>query len=195
MIALYLIAILLLVGVDQLIKLVIATLMTAGQSIPIVEGVFHLTYHRNYGGALGLFGGMNAFMTVAMMAVLAVVGYLLFSGKVKSQLLRWCMVCIMAGGAGNLIDRLARGFVVDYLDIQLIGFWVFNFADILVTCATALAAIYLLWIEPHQVRKKAEAVSERDETDEDIDEVDERQLTFEEIERSASRESEDRQDG
>lgn len=193
MIALYLLVILLLVGVDQLIKLVVATLMTAGQSIPVLEGVFHLTYQRNYGGALGLFGGMNALMTVAMMVVLAVVGYLLFSGKIRSQLLCWCMVCIMAGGAGNLIDRLARGFVVDYLDFQLIGFWVFNFADILVTCSTFLAAVALIWIEPREERRREAEALAMAATAEALDEPDAEEASVPAAD--AGGETEDRQDG
>ena len=56
----------------------------------------------------------------------------------------WALGCIIAGGAGNLIDRIRMGYVVDMLEFMFICFPVFNVADIFVTCGTALAAIYYL---------------------------------------------------
>ena len=51
---------------------------------------------------------------------------------------------IISGGIGNLIDRIARGYVTDYIKVLFIDFPVFNFADILVTCGSFLLIIYLI---------------------------------------------------
>ena len=66
----------------------------------------------------------------------------------------WCVALIIAGGIGNLIDRILRGFVVDYLDISpLFNFPVFNLADCCVVIGTFLLMLYLFCLEGRQTKK------------------------------------------
>ena len=84
--------------------------------------------------------------TVVLMAFCAY--WLMRHGK-KSKLLTISLTLILSGGLGNLIDRLFRGgHVVDYLDIKLFQFAVFNFADCCVVIGVILFALYFLFIEP-----------------------------------------------
>ena len=56
-----------------------------------------------------------------------------------------CITLIIAGGLGNLIDRVFKGYVVDYIEPLFIEFAIFNFADILVTCSSIVLVIWLLY--------------------------------------------------
>ncbi len=81
----------------------------------------------------------------------------LVAKKIKNKYLAVTAVMIIAGGLGNLVDRIWRGYVVDYIRVLFIDFPVFNFADILVTCGAAMLMIYLLWdINNDRKKKKAE---------------------------------------
>ena len=79
-------------------------------------------------------------------------------------------VMIMSGGIGNLIDRIRQGYVVDYLDVKLFNFAVFNFADICVVLGAVFALIFVFFVEPkiadkndafkHEVRRIKEHIDE-----------------------------------
>jgi len=69
------------------------------------------------------------------------------------------MTVIIAGGIGNLIDRIRLGYVVDYIEIRLFHFAIFNFADICVTVGMVILLIYIIFIEGRK-----EAVKKRGET-------------------------------
>ena len=69
----------------------------------------------------------------------------LFIKKSKLDVEYVCIAHIIAGGLGNLIDRIFRGFVVDYIEPLFINFAIFNFADILVTCSSVVLVIWLIY--------------------------------------------------
>lgn len=144
--------IVLLVGIDQLIKYwAVHTLQPLG-SIPFLRigdtEIMNLTYLENKGAAFSSFSGMRWFLigvTVLMMVVcvVAMVKY-----RNRSKMIPICAALILAGGIGNLIDRLFRGgSVVDYLDVRLFSFAVFNFADCCVVVGVILFAIYLFFFD------------------------------------------------
>ena len=68
-----------------------------------------------------------------------------FMKKIKFGVEYVCIALIIAGGAGNLIDRVFRGFVVDYIEPLFIDFAIFNFADILVTCSAIVLIIWTIY--------------------------------------------------
>ena len=77
------------------------------------------------------------------------------------------MPLLIAGGLGNLIDRIARGFVIDYIQVLFINFPVFNFADCLVTCSAIALMIYLVYdmireTKQDRAKKKAESAENAD---------------------------------
>ena len=114
---------------DQLTKLWIVRNFELNQTLPILEGIFHLTFVTNKGAAFSLFseqGGWLRWLSLAVSLGLLALGLL-------SRLSRWEQVgygCILAGALGNGIDRFFFGEVVDFLDFRIIRFPVFNLADI-----------------------------------------------------------------
>ncbi len=143
---LYLVLIVGLVLVDLALKtLAIAFLQPVG-SVPLIEGVLHLTYRENTGAAFSLLRGHTELIAVVTAVAICVMLYLILFGKDRGKLLCVSLSLICAGGIGNLYDRLARGFVVDYVDVRLIHFAVFNFADVLVVCGAILLGVSaLVW--------------------------------------------------
>jgi signal peptidase II len=145
----------LLIGADQLIKYwALANLSQVG-SIPIIGDVFHLTYVENRGAAFGMLQGQKWILVGATSLVLLGALVFLLTKRVKSRVLIWAISLIISGGVGNLIDRIARGFVVDYLDFRLINFYVFNLADSCVCVGVGLVLLYLIFLEPRQLKRKA----------------------------------------
>lgn len=119
---------------DQLTKYWIVQNFDLGETIPILPGIFHLTYIRNDGAALGLFSG-NAewFRWVSLAASLGLItlGLGWFGRLQNLEKIAWGL--ILAGALGNGIDRFVAGSVVDFLDFQRIYFpWLFNLADVFI---------------------------------------------------------------
>lgn len=140
-----------LVVIDQLLKKwVLATLPGAGR-VEVVRGLFYLTYVENRGAAFGIFQGKTMILSVLTGIVLLAILIFLLSSKASGGLLTATLTLILAGGVGNLIDRVTQGFVVDYLDFSAIfGFPVFNFADCCVVVGTILLLCWFVWSERKQ---------------------------------------------
>lgn len=138
----------LLVGIDQLIKFWILEHLAGNPSVTLLPGLLQLTYVENRGAAFGIFQGRVGMLSVVTIAVIIGLLIALMMDIFKNRLCIWSMGLIIAGGVGNLIDRMWRGFVVDYLDISpLFRFPVFNFADCCVVIGTVLLLIYILFFE------------------------------------------------
>lgn len=141
-----------LVAADQLIKLwAVRVLMPAGTMDFIRFGeleILGLRYCENTGAAFSSFSGAKWFLIILVSVML--VGLLIFTVryKYKRPFFLISSVMIMAGGLGNLIDRVRQGYVVDYLDVKLFNFAVFNFADVCVVLGAVFMLIWLFFIEP-----------------------------------------------
>lgn len=134
-----------LVVIDQLIKLLVLEYLQPIGSLPLIDGIIQLRYAENTGAAFGSFSGHTTALSVfTFMAILVGIIFLL-SKKIKFGVEYVCITLVIAGGAGNLIDRVFRGFVVDYIEPLFIDFAVFNFADILVTCSAILLIIWTIY--------------------------------------------------
>ena len=141
-----LVAAAILVGIDQWVKAWAYTGLS--ERITVIPGVFYLTYLENTGAAFGLFQGRAFALGIVSIVILSFVLYLLLSGKVSGRAIIWGLSLVLAGGVGNLIDRMTRGFVIDYLDFSaLFGFPIFNLADCFVVIGTVLMMIHILFIE------------------------------------------------
>ena len=127
---------------DQITKYFIKQNFQLNQSIPIVKNVLHLTYITNTGSAFGLFKGFNFVFVVFSIIVIAAIFYYIKNIKNNEKSLQFCIGLLLGGTIGNLIDRLAYGTVIDFIDFRI---WpVFNFADSAVTISI-IFLIYLLW--------------------------------------------------
>jgi len=155
-----------LIIIDQVIKLwaLAALAPPDGVSITVIPGLFLLTYVENPGAAFGILNGATGFLSITVSIVLIVAISAIVSGKIKDKFLIFAASLVIAGGAGNLIDRLWRGFVVDYLDFSaLFGFPVFNFADCCVVTGTILILIYILFFDEQHKESIAPEASDKPE--------------------------------
>ena len=126
------------VGVDQLIKRLVMDRFTPGESLPLIPSVLHLTYVQNRGAAFGLLQGQQLlFIGLALLVIGWLGRELIKTGT--SRLVAWSAALVLGGAAGNLLDRICLGYVVDFIDVRV---WpVFNVGDSAITIGVAL----LLW--------------------------------------------------
>lgn len=131
-----LITILLIVALDQLVKLYISSTLGLFQSVPVIKNIFEITYIHNNGAAWGMFSGrIGILIGITIIVILGcfyIFNNLVEYSEPKYILLRWSIVFLIAGSIGNMIDRIRLGYVVDYLYFKLIDFPIFNIADIFV---------------------------------------------------------------
>jgi signal peptidase II len=116
-----------------------------GGILEALPGVFRFHYAENTGVAFSMLAnGRLLIIALNLLLIAAVVGYLVIK-KPKSALVRLGLCMVAAGGAGNLIDRIAIGYVIDFIELTFMRFAVFNAADICVSVGAFLAAAGVLW--------------------------------------------------
>lgn len=133
------------VAVDQISKYFVLTRLRPIHSLPVIERVFHFTYAENTGAAFSMLSGHNLFLIFLPLVICVVLAYLLFAKKIRHPLGKTALVFLLGGAVGNLIDRVVHGFVVDFIDVRIINFAIFNVADIFVTVGAGLLICYLLF--------------------------------------------------
>ena len=158
--ALSLLAMAALTGMDQLLKFWAVGVLQPVQTIRLWSGVLHLEYRENRGAAFSILQGKTLLLAGVTSVVLLILLYWLLSGRVQSRMLTAAFSLILAGGFGNLIDRVFRGYVVDYIYFVPIDFPVFNLADCCVVVGTGLLLLYFLVIEPRQARRKGSELAD-----------------------------------
>lgn len=138
---------------DQAVKKAVTQGMALNETIPLIDGVFHLTYIRNTGAAFSLMEGFRGLL-ILLPAVLiaAAMVYMFVKRKTAHLSLHLSLAFIAGGGIGNLIDRTRQGYVVDYLDFRV--FPVFNVADIFVCLGCGLLIVYILFFDGKAKRGK-----------------------------------------
>ncbi|MBC8569632.1 signal peptidase II [Zongyangia hominis] len=153
-----------LVAIDQLIKWWAVMALQGAGTVTMIPGVMELVYVQNNGAAWGLFAGKTWLLVgVTGLAIVAAIVALLMK-KVKSTFLIWSISVVIAGGLGNLIDRIfrvdavGRHFVVDYLNFSFIEFPVFNFADCCVVLGMIAIVVYILFFDGKK-KSKPEAAA------------------------------------
>lgn len=132
----------LIIFLDQLSKWIIQMKMYLGESISIVDNVFHLTYILNDGAAFGILSNQKIFFVIfTVILLIALLIYRHFHGK--DDLHTVALGLILGGATGNLIDRLRLGAVVDFFDFRV---WpIFNVADIAIVLGSVLLIYSLLF--------------------------------------------------
>ncbi len=135
------------ISVDYFTKALAVNYLKPRHTLPVIKDVFHFTYCENTGGAFSIFSGnpyLLAFISLLFIGI--AVAYIIVK-KPKSHLLLCSLCMICAGGIGNVIDRIVKGYVVDFFDFRIINFAVFNVADIFVCVGMALLIIYVLFFD------------------------------------------------
>lgn len=131
---------------DQLSKLLLASSFTPGHSVPLLSPVLSLTYVQNTGAAFGLFKGQQWLFILISLGVMAWIVWELRAHHPVNRLVGWACGLLLGGAAGNLIDRVRLGYVIDFLDLH---WWpVFNIGDSAITIGVTLLILHSLWGAP-----------------------------------------------
>ena len=132
---------------DQLLKYFLIPVLQNG-SIPVIEGVFSLTYVENRGASFGILQNAQVFFIIITTVVLLVGGYFMIRHRKKHPTFLKISLALVVGGAiGNYIDRIFLGFVRDVFDFSGFGFpWIFNIADACLVVGAIMLGIYILFI-------------------------------------------------
>lgn len=146
-------------------RLVMANLRL-GESVTVIKGVFRLTYITNDGAAFGSFSEHRwVFMVLSTVFIVLLIGAL--TVWEENRLFYVSASMIIGGGIGNMIDRIAYGTVVDFLDfcaLPSLWKWIFNVADSFVCVGAALLVLYYIRFELKSSREKKAADGEGDGT-------------------------------
>ncbi len=139
-------AIILLVILDQAVKYLVKTNIPLGGSVPFLPGILGLTHIHNEGAAFSMLTGARWFFVVLTVVFLVFGLWVLWKKKLRHPLGIWSWVLVLAGAAGNLIDRCLYGYVVDMFEVQFMRFAIFNVADIFVVVGGILFCVYYLFL-------------------------------------------------
>ncbi len=145
-----------LIVADQLIKSAAKASLAEDRIIEIGK-VIAFRYVENTGMAFSLLSGKTVFLSVVTAVMLVAVMAVLLSGKIKDKLLYVSLLLVASGGAGNLYDRIVRGYVIDYIEPLFVDFAVFNFADCLITAGSFLMIVYLICDIVREKRRKEQS--------------------------------------
>ncbi|MBO7681891.1 MAG: signal peptidase II [Clostridia bacterium] len=134
-----------LVGFDQWSKAWVLSKLPAGEAVTVLPNLLQFRFVRNTGAAFSLLSGRTQLLTAVTAIILIIAVLLLFLGRVRDRADQVAVLLLVAGGLGNLIDRVVRHFVVDFIEVLFTNFAVFNFADICVTTGAVLLILSTVW--------------------------------------------------
>ena len=144
---------LVIVFLDQLTKALVRDRLELHQSIPVIPGLLDLTRVHNTGAAFGFLDTVDLpykTAVLALIAIAALVGLSVYAAALEPQqrLTRMGLSLVIGGAAGNLIDRVTAGYVLDFVDVYQGNwhFWAFNVADAAITVGVALMILELLGV-------------------------------------------------
>lgn len=143
------------IALDQFSKYLALEHLTKVATIPLWSGVFHLTFRQNTGAAFSILRDNLNFLIVLTAIVILGMAVLLvrFVRENQPPLMLVSLSFMFGGAAGNLIDRIRLGYVVDYFDFRLINFAVFNVGDSFIVVGAILMGIYLVFFEGRNQEK------------------------------------------
>ena len=145
---------LMLLAADQAVKLWVVRHLALYESMPLLPGFLELKYIRNTGGGWSVLSGHTWLLSLLTAAIMLVLLLLLLRRIVRHPLGRTACVLLLAGGCGNLIDRLRLGYVVDMFNFQFMDYPVFNVADICIVSGCVLGLVYYQWFYEKYDKKK-----------------------------------------
>jgi signal peptidase II len=148
-----------LIFIDQIIKVWAVNVLKPAVTLDFFsiggKEILGFRYAENTGAAFSSFSNSGIFLTIVISLILIGVMAYAFTDKRKTFFKSLCFVMIMAGGIGNLIDRIKQGYVVDYIEVRFFDFAIFNFADILIVVGAIMLFIYLFIDEMSMDKKRA----------------------------------------
>ena len=149
----YLIITVALILIDQITKFLTLKYLVPVQTVEIIKNVLSFTYVENRGAAFGIMQNSRIFFIIFTVILLGAIAAYTIKTKPQNKLYMISTSLIVAGGIGNFIDRVFRGFVVDMIEATFIDYPVFNFADICVVIGAILFCIYIIFDNPEKEKK------------------------------------------
>ena len=135
------------ITVDQTTKMLAVAFLKPIEEVPVLGNLLVLRYCTNTGAAFSMFQN-NKLLLIGFTSLFLMVGVVvIFGGFIKKRTPLYLISIVIAGGIGNLIDRLFLGYVTDFIYIKVIDFAIFNFADMCVTIGGTLLVIYLIFFD------------------------------------------------
>jgi len=139
----YILLIVAVLVLDRIVKIAVSTGMEPGQSIPVIDGIFHITYVQNSGAAFSMLQGHPALLIVFPAVIIGIgIVFICVRHRAYNRIFMISLALICGGGLGNLTDRMSQGYVVDMFDFRI--FPVFNVADICVCVGCGLLMLYMI---------------------------------------------------
>ena len=134
------------VAADQITKYLTVANIPLYADVPFLPGVLQLTYVQNTGAAFSSFEGQQwLFALIFAVFTGAIIYEYVKKAMPFTNLERWLIAAVYAGGLGNMIDRIRLGYVVDMIETTFMEFPVFNVADCFITCGCILLMVHLIF--------------------------------------------------
>lgn len=126
--------------VDQITKILVVNSLVPGENIEIIKNIFNIIYTNNTGAAFSILLGKRIFLIVVAVLIIGVLLYYIKRNKIEKKIDIIALSFIIGGSLGNLIDRIVRGYVIDFISIKIgnYNFPIFNVADILIVIGVFL---------------------------------------------------------
>ena len=165
----------LLVGIDQFTKWLASTYVKPKSSINLISfggrEWINLTYQENTGAAFSILRDKQLFLIILTSIIILGVIILIITKRVKKPVYIWSFALIIAGGVGNLIDRIIYGYVVDFVDVRIVKFAVFNFADVCAVVGTIMLLTFYITDEVKSSKARKAKAAEQSEPTEGAEEA------------------------
>lgn len=150
------------VGIDRLTKWLVTSNMKLNDTIHLIKigdtEVLNFYYCLNNGAAFSKLSGQTILLIVITSLVILGLLFLMITKRVKRPVYMAAVSLIIGGGIGNLIDRIFNnGLVVDFIDVRIINFAIFNFADICAVCGAGMLMIVVIVDEIREKKRKKTA--------------------------------------
>lgn len=126
--------------IDQISKLLVVNLLTKTDSLTIIKNFFYLTYINNDGAAFSILVGKRIFLILIAVLVIVMLIRYIKKNNIQNKLELVSLALIIGGSLGNLMDRVVRGYVIDFLDFKIFNynFPIFNLADTFIVIGVIL---------------------------------------------------------
>lgn len=149
-----------LAAIDQFTKYLIVTSAKVNGPLELIPNVIQFRYVENTGAAFSSFSDNTFVLTVVTVLIILACLVFLWSRKINSGFAEACLILVLAGGIGNIIDRIVFGYVVDFIEPLFVDFAVFNFAD----CCITIGAFMLIGYEIYDLIKGRNQKDKQDDT-------------------------------
>lgn len=126
--------------IDQITKILVVNSLVPGENIEIIKNIFGIIYTNNTGAAFSILLGKRIFLIVVAVLIIGVLLYYIKRNKIEKKIDIIALSFIIGGSLGNLIDRIIRGYVIDFISIKIgnYNFPIFNVADALIVVGVIL---------------------------------------------------------